>query len=32
MRDISRDILSVMEKYKCNVFIALLILINGERV
>ena len=32
MRDISKDILAIMEEHKCNVFIALLILIKSKSV
>lgn len=32
MRDISKDLIQIMEKYKCDAYVALLILIHGKKV
>lgn len=32
MQDISKDILAIMEKYKCDAYAALLILIHSKKV
>lgn len=32
MRDISKDLLAIMEKYKCDAYTALLILIHSGKV